>query len=124
MTDLLECGHTPSNHGSLTTGYGVDDSGYRYCYDCCAARDKADMIEKGRATLYLVDRQASAGIKFTVQNWPGSLCFPVRGYKQSRRGGGFGSQRTDAWFTGPDGKQWHAINRGDMQIARCRRLKG
>lgn len=33
--------------------------------------------------------------------------------------------RYDTWFTGPDGKQWHAVQYGDnTQIAHCRRTKG
>lgn len=31
--------------------------------------------------------------------------------------------RTDYWFTGPDGKNWHGVNIGDMDLVRCHRLK-
>lgn len=77
------------------------------------------MLETGRAILYLSKDEAGA---WHVTNWPGSLSFPARVHS-SPRGGGFGSPRLDAWFTGPDGATWHAVNRGDNQIARCRRLK-
>lgn len=117
---ILDCGHTPSPHLHFTTGYGTTLAGERHCYACIAVQDRRDMIETGRATLYLT-RDGSA---WKVGNWPGSLTFPVRGVKVSRYGGGFGTQRTDAWFTGPDGKEWHAVNRGDNQVARCRRIKG
>ena len=135
-TELLECGHPESPHSDFTRGYGTNDKGERHCYACCAANDRAAMIETGRATLYLVSRpnaapatvgsgmRARAPVHWFVMNWPGSLefnCFPT--VRKSSRGGGFGSQRTDAWFAGPDGYIWHAVNRGDSQIARCRRTK-
>lgn len=121
---ICDCGHppTPQVPGNAGTGYGTQRDGATACYECCAVNDRADMIESGKATLYLVDSQASIGRAWSVQNWPGSLSFAVHSTKHSKRGGGFGSQRTDAYFTGPDGKAWHAVNRGDMQIARCHRL--
>lgn len=142
MTDLLECGHPESPHRDFTRGYGTWENGDRFCYACCAERDRKDMIETGRATLYLVERiekrplqnagyyglaekDSTVDVKtYYVTNWPGSLEFKARHIDYKKYGGGFGSQRTDAWFTGPDGKAWHAVNRGDSQIARCRRLKG
>lgn len=124
MTELLDCGHEPSAHdASITTGYARTSDGQRICYACAADRERADMIATGRATLYLVDSQASIGRAWTVQNWPSSLCFPVTHTRKSARGGGFGADRIDAWFAGPDGYVWHAVNRGDNQVARCRRMK-
>jgi hypothetical protein len=91
------------------------------------------MIETGRATLYLVSRPNPAPATlgtinrdtrhWFVTNWPGSLEFRAYGASVKPRGGGFGSQRTDAYFPGPDGYVWHALNRGDSQIARCRRTR-
>jgi hypothetical protein len=125
-TNILDCGHAESPHSDITTGYGIDPAGKKHCYACCADRDRADMIATGKATLYLVQcapRPLSAFSKaHELTNWPGSLRFPATYVRISKRGGGFGSQRTDAYFTGPDGKAWHAVNRGDSQIARCRRL--
>ena len=131
MQTILDCGHEPSPHESFTTGYGVTADGKKACYACCAESDKAAMIADGRACLYLVSRETAPAVgamgarrEYYVTNWPGSLEFRVGGaVRHSRNGGGFGCQRTDAWFTGPDGKPWHAVNRGDNQIARCRRVK-
>ena len=114
---VLDCGHTPSPHSAATTGYGTLPDGKRICYACCAERDRADMIATGKATLYLV------GNVRHVTNWPGALAFAVLERRISKHGGGFGSQRTDAWFHGPDGYVWHAVNRGDNDIARCKRTK-
>lgn len=104
------------------------------CYACCAERDKAQMIETGRATLYLDYHGPSGmnqrGSKYPywavctgeLTNWPGSLRFSARvkaGHHNWAR------VRFDAWFTGPDGKQWHAVCIGDnSQVARCTRVKG
>jgi hypothetical protein len=84
------------------------------------------MIETGRITLYLVKRahpENPSLSQYFVTDWTGKLEFRVGGaVRHSPHGGGFGSQRTDAWFTGPDGKTWHTINRGDMHLARCKRI--
>jgi hypothetical protein len=100
------------------------------CYKCCAEDDRRSMIETGKATLYLVKREIAPAVHgagplmcYFITNWPGSLEFKVGGAVRHSRHNIAGS-RTDAWFTGPDGKEWHAVNIGDNQIARCRRLKG
>lgn len=102
-------------------GYAVlCDTGARICYACSAKRERADMIATGRATLYLTgggDRACA------VTDWPGKLRFPALQVERKRGAGGFGAQRTDAWFNGPDGHVWHAVNRGGMDLARCRRTK-
>lgn len=122
---LLDCGHPPSEHSPYTTGYGQKADGSKHCYACCAKETRADMIEDGATTLYLTHRQrpGSDRVHWYVTDWAAHLEFPVTHCKEAKRGGGFGSQRTDAWFDGPDGYVWHAINRGDMQIARCRRTR-
>lgn len=114
-----DCGHTipalPAGHCG-GTGYGTDpETGRTACYACCAERERAAMIATGRAVLYLDE--------LDVTDWPGLLRFPiVERHNHARGTGGFhGAQRTDAWFHGPDGHVWHAVNRGDMQLARCRR---
>lgn len=133
--ELLDCGHapTPQAPGSCGTGYGTDSAGKTSCYACCAVSDRAAMVETGRATLYLVSRPNPSpqtvgntnrdARHWFVTNWPGSLEFKCFGADIKPRGGGFGAQRTDAYFPGPDGYVWHAVNRGDSQIARCRRTK-
>lgn len=133
---ICDCGHPPSEHGAHTTGYGIDAQGKTSCYQCCADKERASMIATGRATLYLVRdeaRDTNGGNGFPlgspvkahkITDWPGKLAFPVLGHVSvKRRGGGFGAQRTDAYFIGPDMFIWHAVNRGDMDIARCRRTK-
>lgn len=104
----------------IGTGYGIAMDGARHCYQCCADHERARMIETGRAVLYLVDD--APGRAARVTDWGGRLSFPARVVNRSRHGGGFGSQITTARFTGPDGRAWSAVNRGDSQIARCRRL--
>ncbi len=127
-TALLDCGHPPTvGQEGIATGYGTDKDGKTACYECCADFDRARMIADGRITLYLVacgPRPLSAFTRaFEITNWPGTLRFPATLTRTKKHGGGFGAQRTDAWFTGPDGKRWHAVNRGDSQIARCKRVE-
>jgi hypothetical protein len=128
--------------GAITTGYGCGPSepiaahadapalkpgdslerSPAVCYACCAADDKASMIETGKFTGYLTQR---ADGQWYVSDWPGGLEFRVMQNRvnKSRYGGGFGAQRTDAYFIGPDKFIWHAVNRGDNQIARCKRTR-
>lgn len=127
--ELLDCGHAPTPTEGPGTGYGADgNTGKRSCYACCADIERAFMIEHGRTTLYLIRRQSADGKDYDiftrhVSDWSGHLSFRCIETRHYPRAGGFGSQRTDAWFNGPDGHVWHAINRGDMQIASCRRTK-
>jgi hypothetical protein len=135
-TTILDCGHVPSPHESFSTGYGTGTDGKTYCYACCADRDRADMIETGRATLYLTrdklsparqdtyGRTIHALYSYKLTNWPGSLTFNVGGAVRHGRHN-IARTRIDAWFTGPDGKPWHAVQYGEnTQIAHCRRVKG
>jgi hypothetical protein len=112
--ELLDCGHPVSEHLSITTGYGTDKDGKKHCYECCAVRDKAAMIEDGKATLYLAKNE--------VTNWPGSLRFAVSYTRKGRHN--IAGSRHDVWFTGPDGKRWHGVQFGEnTQLCHCRRIK-
>lgn len=122
MNEILECGHppTPQPKSSITTGYGTAKDGKRSCFECCANDDRRWMEEHGEHDgLYLV-RRAN---QHYVVNWPGSLEFRAFDVMRRPHAGGFGAQRTDAWFVGPDGWVWHAVNRGDNDVARCKRTK-
>ena len=90
---------------------------------CKAELDHAS--EVGKATFYLSWDQGQGGTQsnYRVSNWVGSWksphCFVRRGYSY-----GFGRFETFwVWFTGPDGKQWYGVLKGDMQCFNARRLK-
>lgn len=104
------------------TGYGYAADGpdeKPICYDCCGKRERARMIETGRATLYLVHKRGD--IRGEVTDWPGTLRF--MGYVSQGRHNMAG-RRYDIRFTGPDGAQWHGTQYGDnTQICHCKRLK-
>lgn len=133
---VLDCGHAPSPHLPITTGYATDsDTGATYCYECAAARDRDAMIVSGRATLYLVndgtrpareyriprEPQTMARYGERITNWADRLSFPVTRLQMSRHN--IAGRRYDAWFTGPDGFTWYAVTYGDnTQIAHCRRV--
>lgn len=111
------------------TGYAGTSESKIICYECCAIRDRADMIATGKATLYLSmpssqlvcnwPRMVGRG---TVGNWPGTLKFntgPIRVGRHTVAG-----RRYDVYFSGPDGHEWHGVQYGDnTQICHCRRLK-
>jgi hypothetical protein len=118
---VCDCGHppTPQAPDSCTTGYGTDEHGKTACFACCGLRDAEQMRTTGKhGGLYLVKRDGA----WFVVNWPGTLELVPWRVRVSPRGGGFGSQRTDAWFNF-EGETWHAVNRGDMDLCRCHRLK-
>jgi hypothetical protein len=111
-------------HSDFTTGYGVKPgNGHKVCYACCAARDKADMLKTGRATLYLTIERPELykqGYRSgKVSNWPGSLEIPVF-YRRGRHN--ITGCRFDVWFTFK-GQNWHGVQYGEnTQICHCRRI--
>ncbi len=119
--EMLECGHVESEHSSFTRGYGTDAEGNRHCYDCCSKQDIEYMKAHGRITLYLSKDEHGL---WKVGNWPGSATFKPY-YVRSWKAWGFGGwmEAHTAYFIGPDNHVWSAINKGDNQIARCRRTK-
>ena len=124
---MLDCGHEPSEHLPITTGYGRDAEGRTFCYECAARMDRESMIETGKATLYLVERPSGIlgtfdPVRRFITNWPESLEFPIGRFRKGKHS--IARTRYDAWFTGPDGKQWHAVQYGEnTQIAHCQRVK-
>ena len=118
--------HTPRStleHGSGGTGYGIDEQGNKHCYACCADRERARMIETGRACLYLVRNRQG---QWEITDWAGQLRFQhvmVRTREHGHFVPNYGyTVRQDAWFVGPRGRLWHGVVKGDMQLIRCKRL--
>jgi hypothetical protein len=109
------------------TGWARTPGGRTVCYGCAAARERRAMIRTGQATLYLVAPSGPLPGRWQVTNWSGTLEFPARGIREGRHRTPFGwrpyVRRLDAWFNGPDGFIWHAVSRGDMDIARCKRTR-
>lgn len=87
------------------------------CYSCCAENDTRDMIDTGRAVLYLTEGPTD---QFFVSNWPGSL--KIEPYRVRKGAHNIAGTRYDVWFSF-DGKPWHGVNIGDNQILRCKRIK-
>lgn len=119
MTDtILDCGHvpTPDAHG-IGTGYGRDAAdGRTYCYACCADRERARMVESGRATLYLSTATRE------ITDWPGMLRFRALSIRKGRHN--IARTRYDVGFVGPDGQPWHGVQYGDnTEIIHCKRVK-
>ena len=104
-----------------TFAYGKDNEGNKVCIECCGVRDKADMIETGKATLYLtMDKDGSN----FITNWPGTLkiVLPSGAIRKGRHN--IARTRYDVWFYGPDQKPWHGVQYGEnTQIIHCKRIK-
>lgn len=116
-----DCGQDKLISFNGGAGYGIcrDNPDHKICYDCCGKRDRADMIETGKATLYLLRDESG---QHNVTNWPGTLRFNNVGIKTGRHN--IAGKRYDVWFHGPDGKMWHGVQYGDnTQICHCRRTK-
>ena len=106
-----------SRCNETVTAHGLDKEDKPVCYECCGKQDRADMIETGKAILYLNDKGR------TVSNWPNSLTFHTGAIKKSFHN--IARWRYDFWFTGPDKATWHGVQYGDnTQIAHCKRTKG
>lgn len=117
------------------TGFAEDAQGNIICYACCAIRDKADMLESGKAVLYLTQkfeqfrmpsrtsRRGYAAVgEFEIINWPGTLKFRTDAMHVGAHN--LAGRRYDVWFD-VDGESWHGVQYGDdTQILHCRRLKG
>jgi hypothetical protein len=109
---LAECGADKLKKGEFI------ERAPAICYACCGEHDRRRMLETGKATLYLCQREPGAWV---VSNWPSSLVFPVHHKRTGRHN--MARRRYDAWFTGPDGKNWHGVQYGDnTQICHCKRV--
>lgn len=132
----LDCGHKAPvfEAGHVGgTGYAVTRDGKQLCYPCSSEREAEHMRTSGRTSLYLSwrgpitskqTREENEANMPVVTDWPGTLKFPVLQFT-SRKASCFGRpiERTDFWFAGPDGYVWHGVNKGDMQLASCKRTK-
>lgn len=104
------------------TGYGYPaenepDADKPVCYDCCGKRDITRMVKTGKAVLYLSKSKDGA---WQVGNWPGTIRFNAS-VKEGRHN--IAHYRWDAWFTGPDKRQWHGVQYGNMtQLLHCKRI--
>lgn len=121
-----DCGQVKPVGTSGGTGYGYAEHADNpdakpICYECCGKREKALMIETGRATLYFTPIKDAHWNKCKVTDWPGTLEF-IGGYSIGRHN--MAGKRYDVHFKGPDGAQWHGVTYGDnTQICHCKRTK-
>jgi len=100
----------------IVSGYGQDSGGNVFCYDCCAVKDKEQMLRDGKAVLYLDDKRR------TVTNWPGTLKFDVPVMWTGKHN--MASKATFVRFIGPDDKVWSGKQVGDnSQLCYCKRTK-
>lgn len=117
MPSTLDCGHI-----STTGAFGRDSkTGETRCFPCCANLERAQMVETGKATLYLTISEKD-NYTYAVTDWPGLLRFPARYVRSGRHN--IAGTRLDFEFTGPDGFRWVGVQYGrNTQIAHCKRTK-
>lgn len=119
-----------------TTGYGNAPDGSRHCFDCCAERDRLDMVkpETRAVSHYLtvpsefepakgstLARKTHHPQRAKVNNWPGTLALPV--LTCYRTSGAWGRWGWLVRVAGPDGFVWSGRNIGDHQIVNLRRTR-
>ena len=105
----------------ISTGYGEDKDGKKFCYKCCADLDKSDMIKTGKSVLYLTIINNGTSNYAKVTNWPGTLIFDHLHYKTGWHN--WGLKRYDVWFAF-NGFIWHGYTIGDFtQICHCKQTK-
>ena len=99
----------------IATGYGVNNAGYKICYNCCGDIDKknlSDLQPGDKMYLYLCGNY--------VTNWPGTLkinCYVKEGYHNIAR-----VQRS-IWFSF-NGKNYFGKQYGNFQdICTVKRIK-
>lgn len=111
----------------IMAGYGVNNAGYKICYNCCGDIDKknlSDLQPGDKIYLYLTSKrkELSCGIETTyyVTNWPGTLkinCYVKEGYHNIAR-----VQRS-IWFSF-NGKNYFGKQYGDNQeVCTVKRIK-
>ncbi|MHA2265304.1 MAG: hypothetical protein ACXAEN_23185 [Candidatus Thorarchaeota archaeon] len=99
------------------TGYARLKDGRKICYSCSAIRERNDMNDAGRATLYLVTRDDM----LFVTNWTSHLEFKVRMQNTGRHN--IAGVRQDVWFYDAAGNRWWGVSYGhNTQLCHCRRL--
>ena len=123
----------------ISTGYGVNGKGKKFCYECCAKEDKKQLmsLEVGqKMCLYLTVEKDSRrgfvtnwpdGLKIPegsrrgfVTNWPGSLKIPVVVWVGRHNLAG---KRYDCQFR-QGGHEFHATRYGDnSEICYVRKLR-
>lgn len=121
----------PSPEGSITTGYGIiPGTDKKVCYPCCAERDKQQMRDTGKITLYLTVIEPDPNVLGTrllppryackITNWPSSLVLQG-GCRKGKHN--IARTRYDVWFNF-EGYEWWGVSYGeDAQLVHCKRTK-
>ena len=116
-----------ASHGGM--GYAITKKDDLLCYECCASEDTNEMMQTGKAMLYLSAKQHQENTHYipkhdyyVISNWPGSLKFKSYHFKEGKHN--MAKTRTDVWFYGPGDFVWHGVCYGNnTQICHCKRTK-
>ena len=116
MENLLDCGHAESPHSEITRGYGVDAQGKKHCYDCCTARDVADLRDTSRPFTAYISCDGRS-----VTNWPGRPLMRIYSHHTGRAG--FGGEMHYWRAVDVHGQHWHGKNSGTGMCINLRACK-
>ena len=126
------CGKELPAKDGHASGYGLDSEGRKHCYQCCAEREKAQILKDGKGMLYLcmVCPPRIGGYYYfgwltpteaALTDWGGALSIPI---KRVKRGGhNIAHCRYDVWFSW-EGREWHGVTVGEnTQICHIKAIK-
>ena len=125
--------------GKVATSTGPTEEEIKTHNSLLAKAERDAMIQHGEGTFYITETREpkctpqnprwqienNGGFTYknsTVSQWTGEWKAPCH----VRRGYSYGFCRVETrwiWFTGPDGKAWYGVNKGDMDCFRGKRLK-
>lgn len=88
-----------------------------------------NMVKVGKGIFYLTTKgqdlcYGKAVYHADVSTWAGTFKAPWVYARRWSASAWYGPiDAFSVWFTGPDGKKWYGVNKGNNQIVRARRLK-
>lgn len=116
--------------GKVSTGEGPSEAEIHTHNAILAKAECAAYAKRGKGTFYLVNRKRTdqwggrkeyrAEVKLFTEEWLAPWVY-VEHFYAAAFGGGIDAFKV--WFTGPDGKKWYGINKGNMDCFNARRLK-
>ena len=116
---ICDCGH-PAGDSEISTGYGRDNNGKTFCYECCAEMDREYLRKNGVLSGYFTTDKDG---KNWFSNWPGSFKLPVNDTLKSWHNFAGKNGRTDFWLWF-EGKRYHGVQIGhNNECATIRILK-
>ena len=110
------CGEMKVNESEFSTGYGVDNSGFKVCFECCGKNDRLHLInmKQGEKVVFYFS-------KGQITNWPSTLKITPSHIRKGRHN--FCGTKTSFWFQ-LEGQKFYGYQIGDFnELAHIRKIK-